>query len=200
MLDRKFILENVELVNRNCAHRGVTADVNQFVELETQRKAMQAEVERLNREANLVSKSIGRAKDATEREARKEEGRALREQTAEVRARLEKLTVELDAIHRAIPNVAHPDVPVGVDEGANRELSKGKTPVPAFDFEPLDHVELAERLDLIDFAGGGRVAGHGFYFLKGDMVLLELAVIIILKSCPLVANYILYTIKRVYQD
>jgi len=175
MLDRKYILENVEEVKQNCTNRGVGADVDRFVELETRRKAMQAEVEQLNRDANLVSKSIGKAKDQAEREARKEEGRRLREKTNQTRAELDQLSAELDAIHKTIPNRAHADAPIGADDKANLELFKGKTPLPDFDFEPLDHVELAERLDLVDFEGGARVAGHGFYFLKNDLVLLELA-------------------------
>ena len=75
MLDRKFILENVDEVKRNCADRGMQVDVDRFVELETRRKAVQADVEESNRQANLVSKSIGKAKDAEEREVLK---RALR--------------------------------------------------------------------------------------------------------------------------
>ena len=74
-----------------------------------------------------------------------------------------------------IPNLSHAAAPVGVDDKANLEIFRGKTPLPQFDFQPLDHVELAEKLDLIDFEGGARVAGHGFYFLKNDAVLLELA-------------------------
>ncbi|MDD4269452.1 MAG: serine--tRNA ligase [Pirellulales bacterium] len=175
MLDRKFIVENSEAVKRNCRDRGVAADVDRFLALEGLRRERQAEVENLNRRANEVSKSIGQAKDATEREARKEEGRQLRERTGQLRAELDALAAEQEAIHRWIPNMSHPDAPRGRDDQANREVGRGKTPLPEFDFEPLDHVELAERLDLIDFAGGARVAGHGFYFLKNEAVLLELA-------------------------
>ncbi len=175
MLDRKFIVENAELVKQNCVHRGVEVDVDRFVELEGQRRTGQAEVEDLNRQANQVSKSIGKAKDADEREARKEEGRRLREQVNQRRAELDELAAELDVIHRMIPNLSHEAAPIGVDDKANLELFQGKTPKPEFDFEPLDHVELAEKLDLVDFEGGSRVAGHGFYFLKNDLVLLELA-------------------------
>ncbi len=175
MLDRKYIVENAESVQQNCVNRGVDVDVKRFVELETRRKAMQAEVEQLNRQANDVSKSIGKAKDAAERDARKEEGRRLREQTNAARAQLDEGAAELDVIHRTIPNLSHEAAPIGVDDKANLELFKGKTPLPEFDFEPLDHVELAERLDLVDFEGGARVAGHGFYFLKNELVLLELA-------------------------
>jgi len=175
MLDRKFIVENAESVKRNCVHRGVAVDVDRFVELEARRKTMQAEVEELNRRANQVSKSIGQAKDQAERERRKEEGRRLRQQTAQRRAELDAVTAELDAIHRLIPNMSHPAAPIGADDKANLELFRGKTPPRQFDFQPRDHVELAKKLDLVDFDGGARVAGHGFYFLRNEMVLLELA-------------------------
>ncbi len=175
MLDRKFIVDNAELVKQNCVNRGVPADVERFVALEAERHQLQIEVEELNRRANEVSKSIGKAKDAQEREARKEEGRTLREQTNQMRVKLDELSVQLDKIHRSIPNMSHPSAPVGEDDKANLELARGKTPLPKFDFEPLDHVVLGEKLGLIDFEGGARVAGHGFYFLKNEAVLLELA-------------------------
>ena len=72
MLDRKFILENVELVKQNCARRGVPADVDQLVALETRRRDLQREVEEFNRRANEVAKAIGKAPDAETREARKD--------------------------------------------------------------------------------------------------------------------------------
>jgi len=175
MLDRKFIVENAELVRENCARRGVAVDVARFVELETQRKRLQAEVEEFNRRANEVSKSIGKAKDAAEREARKEEGRQLRERTQAAQAQLDASAAELDDLHRRIPNLTHPDAPVGTDDQSNLELFRGRTPIREFDFKPLDHVELAERLDLADFEAGANVAGHGFYFLKNEAVLLDLA-------------------------
>lgn len=175
MLDRKFILENAALVKANCVNRNALADVDRFVALETQRRELQVQVEDLNRQANEVSKSIGKAKDAAEREQRKEQGRRLREETNQLRAKLDGLAPEIDAIHRAIPNLSHPDAPIGEDDTKNREVARGKTAPRAFDFRPLDHVELMEKLDMVDFEAGARVAGHGFYFLKGDAVLLELA-------------------------
>ncbi len=175
MLDRKFVVEHAELVKANCRNRGVNVDVDRFLELDNQRKAKQAELDELNRRANEVSKSIGKAKDAAEREARKEEGRQLREQAAAAEAAFSGVVDELARIHKSIPNLSHPDAPVGADDKANLERFKGKTPLPQFDFKPLDHVELGEKLDLMDFEAGARVAGHGFYFLKNEAVLLELA-------------------------
>jgi seryl-tRNA synthetase len=175
MLDRKFIVENASLVKENCRRRGAKADVDLFVALDATRREKQAEVDRLNQRANEVSKSIGKARDAEEREARKDEGRRLREEVGTVQAQLDAALAELDAIQRTIPNLSHPDAPLGADDQANLEIRKGKTLPPAFDFKPLDHVELGERLGLFDFDGGAKVAGHGFYFLKNEAVLLELA-------------------------
>ena len=69
MLDKRFILENAELVQENSDRRGVRVDISRFVELESQRRKLQAEVEELSRQANVVSKSIGQSKDDAEREA-----------------------------------------------------------------------------------------------------------------------------------
>ena len=175
MLDRKFIVENADLVRQNCQRRGARADVDQFVALDAKRREKQLEVDHLNQKANEVSKSIGKAKDAAEREARKHEGRQLREQTAAAQAELDAVLAEMDAIQRTIPNLSHPDAPLGADDQSNLEVRRGKTQPPKFDFKPLDHVALGEKLGLMDFEGGAKVAGHGFYFLKNDAVLLELA-------------------------
>jgi seryl-tRNA synthetase len=174
MLDRKFIVENAELVKQNCKNRNAPADVDRFVELEAQRRTLQTQSDEANRKANETARSIGKA-PPERREALKEEGRRIREEVARIQARLDEIAVESDAIVRAIPNLSHPAAPVGVDDKGNLELFRGKTPLPQFDFKPLDHVQLGEKLDLIDFEGGARVAGHGFYFLKNDAVLLELA-------------------------
>ncbi|GHT09753.1 serine--tRNA ligase [Planctomycetales bacterium] len=175
MLDSRFILENSEAVKTNCRNRGVTADVDLFVQLETARKTMQQELERTQTEANNISKSIGLAKTPEEKDAKKEEGRILRDKANELRTKIEGLETELDRIQRSIPNMTHTDAPIGADDGANLQRSLGKTPIPKFDFKPLDHVVLGEKLDLIDFEAGARVAGAGFYFLKNEAVLLELA-------------------------
>ncbi len=175
MLDRRFIADNVDLVEENCRRRGSQANVRAFAELEARRRAKQTEIEELNRKANEVSKSIGKAKDAAEREARKNEGRTLREKTAAAQVDLDQLTSEADAILKSIPNLSHPDAPLGADDQANLEVRRGKHEPPKFDFQPRDHVTIAESLGLLDLEGGAKVAGHGFYFLKNDAVLLELA-------------------------
>ena len=175
MLDRKFVVENAEAVKRNCQNRGIKVDVDRFIALESSRRTKQTDVDELRRQANLVSKSIGKANDEAEREARKSEGRRLRDSTTAGEKELQIIAEEAEAILRAIPNMTHPDAPVGADQQANRVVREGKAPKPSFDFPPLDHVDLGEKLGLLDLEGGSKVAGHGFYFLSGDAVLLELA-------------------------
>ncbi|MFM8253562.1 MAG: serine--tRNA ligase [Planctomycetota bacterium] len=175
MLDRKYILENADLVKQNCTHRGVSVDVDRLVQLDRERREQLQLVETLNRQANDTAKSIGQAKDPAEREARKEQGRQLREQKDAVQAALDQLEQECRLLQAAIPNMTHPEAPVGSTDESNREVRRGKTPIRQFDFQPLDHVALGENLRLIDLDGGARTTGHGFYFLKNDAVLLELA-------------------------
>ncbi|MEQ8785436.1 MAG: serine--tRNA ligase [Pirellulaceae bacterium] len=174
MLDRKFIIENVEAVKRNCVNRNITADVDKLVELETARREKSTLAQDLNRQANEVSKKIGKAKPE-ERDAIKEEGRKLREQKDAAQAEHDALEQQILAIQTLIPNQSHPEAPVGVDDKANLEVRRGKHDVPKFDFTPLDHVALGEKHNLIDLEGGARTTGHGFYFLKNEAVLLELA-------------------------
>jgi seryl-tRNA synthetase len=174
MLDKRFILENAQAVQENCDRRGVKVDISRFVELESQRRKLQAEIEELSRLANQVSKSIGQAKDDAEREARKDEGRRLREMKEKIEEHMERLAAEAAVIHNAMPNMTHPEAPVG-GEDASKELRHGKADVRPFSFPVQDHVALAEQHDLIDFEGGARVAGHGFYFLKKEAAILELA-------------------------
>jgi len=174
VLDRRFVADNIDLVTANCRNRGSSADVARFADLDRLRRQLQADVDRLNHEAGQISKSIGKAADAAEREARKAEGRRVREEVGAIEDRLGKITAEAEDILRQMPNLTHPAAPVGGEDAAV-ELRRGKTPLPTFAFSPRDHVALGEALELFDFEAGARVAGHGFYFLLNDAVLLELA-------------------------
>ena len=103
-----------------------------------------------------------------------DEGKRLKSSVADEEERLRRLEAEVTQRLRRIPNLTHPDAPVGLTEDESRELRKVGTP-RAFDFKPKDHVELGKALDLIDFETAGKVSGTGFYFLKNDAVLLDLA-------------------------
>src|SRR6266496_4186680 len=126
MLDRKFIIENADLIKQNCVRRGVKCDVDGLLALETARRQKLLSVEEANRKANEVAKMIGKAKDAAERESMKEEGRRLREQKDAAQAEHDRLDSEARAVQATIPNLTHPDAPIG-GERDSREIRRGAT-------------------------------------------------------------------------
>ena len=172
MLDRRWVVEHADEVKRNNTHRGVTTDVDRVVALEEERRAAQQRLDELNRQANEVAKSIGKAKDLAEREVKKEEGRQLRAEADMAQRNMDAIQAEQDRLLREIPNRTHPASPIGMEPTV---IGHGRTPIREFDFQPLDHVDLAVKHDLIDFESGSKTTGHGFYFLKNEAVLLELA-------------------------
>ncbi len=103
-----------------------------------------------------------------------EEGKRLKLNVAEEEERLRRLEAEVTQRLKRIPNLTHPDAPIGLTEDDSREIRKSGKP-REFDFKPKDHVELGADLDLIDFETAGKVTGTGFYYLKNDAVLLDLA-------------------------
>ncbi|MDX1946355.1 MAG: serine--tRNA ligase [Pirellulaceae bacterium] len=174
MLDRKFIVDNAPAVKQNCANRGVHCEVDRLVQLETARRQKLQEVEELNRQANETQKKIGAAKDPDEREAIKDAGRKLRELKDAAQAEHDRLEIQAHALQLTIPNMTHAAAPIG-GEANSKDIKRGSNAIRQFDFRPLDHVALGEKLGLFDLEAGARTTGHGFYFLKNDGVLLDLA-------------------------
>ncbi len=174
MLDRKYIIQNADKVRLNCRNRGVDCDIDKFVALDSERLAALKLAEDLNRQANETSKQIPKAKDEQQRAELIERGRQLRQQKDAAQKQHDELEEQISAMQAAIPNLTHPDVPIGGEDDA-KELFFSKTPVPQFDFRPMDHVELGEKHDLFDFEAGARVTGAGFYYLRNAAVRLDLA-------------------------
>jgi seryl-tRNA synthetase len=178
MLDLKFVIANPEVVKQNCRNRNVSTDViddvDRVVELEGERRGLLQAVEEIRRRQNEIAQATGRERDPQKRAACIEEGKRLKLSVGEEEERLRRLEAEVTQRLRRIPNLTHPDAPIGQTEDDSRELRKVGTP-RAFDFKPRDHVELGKALDLIDFETAGKVSGTGFYFLKNDAVLLDLA-------------------------
>ncbi|MBM4020106.1 MAG: serine--tRNA ligase, partial [Planctomycetes bacterium] len=100
----------------------------------------------------------------------------LKTRIGDLEARLAAVEAALRDEQSRIPNLSHPDSPVGPDEAHNKELRRWGD-IPKFDFKPLDHVAIGEALDLVDFDSATKVAGANFYFLKNEAVLLELALV-----------------------
>jgi seryl-tRNA synthetase len=171
VLDLKYIRENLDEVRQNCANRFVTVDLDRLIELDQQRRSLIAAQQELREQRNSLSKQ---SKGGKPSDAERALGRELKEREAALDAELKAAQANLLAIQSAIPNTTHPEVPIGREEDESRELRRSAEPT-VFGFPPLDHVELAERHDLIDFEAGARVAGQKWYFLKNELVLLEQA-------------------------
>jgi seryl-tRNA synthetase len=176
MLDAAFIRDNLDAVKANCRNRNVQADVDSVIRLDDERKRLIGEAQKLQQRANEVSKATGREKDPAARQQLINEGKTLREQVGTLEKQREQVERDLEAVLLTIPNMSHPDAPVGATPEHNKVLRRWGEP-RKFDFKPQDHVSLAEKLDLVDFEAGASVAGQKFYYLKNEAVLLELALV-----------------------
>lgn len=172
MLDLQFVCDHLDTIRQNCVDRHVAADLEQIVALRDQRSQLISQTDATRHEQKDTSAQIPRA-TAADKPALVEKGRALRERVAELEAQLATVETQVRAALMTVPNLTHPDAPRG-GEADSKTVRTWGTP-RQFDFKPLDHVALAEKHQLIDLEAGARVAGHGFYFLKNEGVLLELA-------------------------
>ena len=176
MLDLQFICDHLDLVAENCRNRGIDVDLEKIATLRQRRSELISAGDELRREQKATSSGIPEAENEETKQALITRGRELREQVNSSETELTGVEVALRAEQSLVPNMTHPDAPVGDGDDGHLELRTWGNR-PEFDFEPLDHVDLAEKHDLIDFEAGARVAGHGFYFLKNEAVLLELALV-----------------------
>lgn len=176
MLDLKYIRENARAVEENCKNRGVEADVDLVVELADRRSALIGELNELKQRQNAMAKSIGQERDEEARRRLIEQSRGMKEEIPAKETELYEVEERLREEQLKIPNMTHPDSPIGKDDTENVEIRRWGD-IPKFPFEPKDHVQLGESLGIIDFDAGAKVAGSKFYFLRGDAVLLELGLI-----------------------
>jgi len=177
MLDADYIRKHLDAVKTNCKNRLAThAEVERVVTLDDLRRKHIADTQSIQERANQVSKLIGPEKDAAKKEQLKAEGKALRERKSAMEAEVKQVEADLHAALLTIPNMTHPDAPVGSTAADNKVIKKWGEP-RRFDFVPKDHVALAEALDLVDFEAGASVTGNKFYFLKNEAALLEIALV-----------------------
>ncbi|HHD11271.1 MAG TPA: serine--tRNA ligase [Deltaproteobacteria bacterium] len=177
MLDIKYIRENPEDVKKRLLTRGDTFGIDKVRELDEKRRALIKETESLKEERNRVSREIGKLK----KEGKPAE--TLIKQMQQVAARIKRLDDEVarceEALHSLlleIPNLPHPDVPVGKDATENVVVRTHGEP-PEFGFTPREHVALGEMLDIIDFERASKLSGARFSLMKREGALLERALI-----------------------
>src|SRR5579884_11113 len=192
MLDVAFIRAHLDAVKANCRNRNVKADVDRVVQLDDERKRLIQEKQILEQKANELSRSTGQAiqqaiKGEKDPERIKEikariaaekgaEGKELGNHIAALDKRQQQIEEDLRAAVACIPNMTHPDAPVGTTGDDNRVIKKWGEP-RKFDFTPKDHVALCESLHLADFEAGASVAGQKFYYLTNEAALLEIALV-----------------------
>ena len=174
MLDVRLLRQQPEEMARILEVRGYSLDVKEFVSLESERKAAQTETEFLQSERNARSKRIGVAKARGEDIAPLvAEVGDLGERLAAAKERLGRVQARLHEFLQRIPNLPDASVPEGRDEADNLEI-RAWGRIPQFNFEPLDHVDLAAA-GALDFAAAAKISGARFVVMKGELARLHRA-------------------------
>ena len=176
MLDIKYLRQNIDVVRQKMNERGQNIDFDRFLNLDAKRRDVLQAVETLRNERNSVSKQVGELKK------KKEDASALIEKMGEVSAKIKEydeiLRVteeELNAFVMIVPNVQHESVPQGSGSEDNTVVRTwGKK--PDFSFEPKQHFDLGESLNILDFARGAKIAGARFTVYRGAGAQLERAI------------------------
>ena len=174
MIDYRELRARRDEIAKNIADRNMKVDVDEAIALQDRRSELMKSAEELRAARNTNAAKMKGKMDNEARQALIAEGREIKDRIAAVEAELETVDKDFNAIVRQIPNYAHPKAPVGKEDKDNTAIKYvGKPPV--FGFKPLDHVQLGEKLDLIDFEKGTKVSGPKFYYLKNEAVLLQMA-------------------------
>lgn len=182
MLDIKFVRNNPDVVKENIKKKFQDEKlplVDEVLELDKENRNIKQEVEGLRAERNKISKQIG----ACMAQGKREEAEEYKKQVAanadrveELSAREKEVEEKILKIMMTIPNIIDPSVPIGKDDSQNVEIEKfGEPKVP--DFEIPYHADIMKSFDGLDLDAAGRVAGNGFYYLKGDIARLHSAVL-----------------------
>ncbi|MBN1350496.1 serine--tRNA ligase [candidate division KSB1 bacterium] len=173
MLDYRFIKENRDAIEENCHNRLVKIDLDAVLALIDRRLDLINQVDDIRRQQNDIAQKIKSCRTHEERQPLIQEGARLKQEEKERRGELDQVLSELKTKAEQIPNMTHPEAPVGSTEDENVEIKRFGEPT-SFSFKPKDHVQLAHELDLIDFDGATKVAARAFYYLKNELVMLEL--------------------------
>lgn len=173
MLDIAFIRENTEVVKKAAQQKKVDVDIDRLLELDDKRRELTQKIEEIRAQRNQIAQ---KAKGGKPTKEDIELGKELKNKLNDLENKLEPVEEEFDKLNDLVPNVISDDTPIGPDESGN-EVRREYGKKPDFDFEPLPHWELGKNLSLIDSERAAKISGARFHFLKGDLVLLEMALI-----------------------
>ena len=180
MLDIKFIRENTERVKQNTLDKGYkNVDIDRVIELDQERKALGQEIDSLRSRRNEIANSmkITKSKPSSELIA---EGKELKEKISALEDKYRHIDQDFMTILKSIPNILQDDVPIG-EEGEDEVVKEWGKDITEKRFGSSmigaeDHLDFANRKNWVDFERGTKVAGTKFYFLKGELALLENAI------------------------
>jgi len=176
MLDPKFIRENHETVRQALKNRNDKFDLEGFLKLDEERRKIMYQIEQLYAAQNKIDSEMKiLLKEKKDPSAKITEAKEIKKQTAEIEKSLTVLETQFKDQLLRIPNVPHPSIPLG--HPSNNKVVKEWSSPKHFDFKPLDHIMLAERLDIIDFKRATKISGSNFILFKGAGALLERALI-----------------------
>jgi seryl-tRNA synthetase len=173
MLDIQFIREHPDLVAEKSKQKGYEVDIQQLLGFDAKRRELQGQVEDLRRQRNEIADSMKGGRPSDEQVAR---GREVKEQLATLEHQYAAIDQEFTDLLKQVPNMPLDDVPIGASEDENvAEKTVGEP--GKFDFEPRDDEQLGTMRDLIDKQRAAKVSGSRFAYLKGDLVLLQFAIV-----------------------
>jgi seryl-tRNA synthetase len=174
MIDLHDLRERPEEYQRTCQNKGIKVDVAAFLKLDAEYRKSRADFESMRASQNAVSKEIPKLSGA-EKEAKLAEMKGLAEKLKEATSTLKELEEQWQKQQLLLPSIPLPQVPVGKDDSENVfSRAWGEVPKPSFDLR--DHIRLGKELDLFDVERGVKIAGTRSYFLKGDGMRLQHAV------------------------
>lgn len=176
MLDLKFILGNIDKIKENCRRRNVGFDVDMIRKMSQERSRYLSQIDIQRAKINKIAKEIGGGLNSRTKTKKIKEAKLLKLAIKKKSQKLRSIEAALKTELYKIPNLTHPDAPVGLTDKDNLEVERiGE--IPVFSFPVKDHIELSRLLDLVDFRNGAEVAGSKFYYLKNEAVLLDLALV-----------------------
>jgi len=180
MLDIKLIRENAELVKENIKKKGQLEKlpfVDQIKKLDEEWRKKKTEADNTRAQRNTVSKQINEAKKAGKDTAElMKKAAAIPDEIIKIEKNMETIETEINNLLKQLPNIMWKDVPKGKD-GTENPVIKTYGKIPKFKFPIKTHVELAEKLGIADFEASAEASGNGFYYLKGELALLNQALI-----------------------
>ena len=175
MHDIRFIRDNPTAFDDALARRGIESTAATILDIDAQRRALQAQLQEMQSRRNSASKEIGARKAKGEdADILITEVNDIKKQMPELEAREGELAEQLKGMLLELPNILDNSVPDGADEDDN-ELIRSWGEIPQFDFTPRDHVAIGEALGQMDFGLGAKVAGARFVVLQGQLAKLERA-------------------------